>query len=699
MEPLTSNSTWGNLAARRWFAPALATLLLSAALWVMTRAWDASLLDRTQFRQTQTALTAYWLQKDGFHLAYPTPIFGPPWSVPLEFPLYQWLVARLSNATGISLVSAARAWGIVFFLAGLPAIYGLATRAEPDARRRLLVPAVLLTVPVCLFYARSVMIESCAAALAVWFLYAHVRSLQLPSWRWTAVAAVTGVLAAVVKITTFALFGVPAVLYTLYRLWKSACPKPADLPAASFFRLMFASVVPAVSALAIALWWIAFSDSVKRANPFAAELTSGNLTSWNYGAALQRVDPAFWRIIGHQLFSGMLSGPVIILLAVGFVFISSHYRRAALLCGSGFLVGPLLFSNLYAIHEYYSFPSAFFAAAAAGIILAGILETRRLGAIVKALTLSTFLVLQACNFNQGYADTLKHPLPAPPPLAEIIRQSTPEDGIVLFYGWDWNTLIPFYAQRRVIMVPNGRDEDADALRTVLAKLGAERVAALVMHGTHQHSAGFVGWRTRLLNLAAAPVAQSADGDLYLSAAAIPTLQSKLAGRSYPEVKLDFSNPPEHPDPWLIREAVDPGRYTEVAAPAPFAVFSPWQIVVANLKGHPVIFANAPSELHFNAPAGATRIEATVGLNEKSYAGPSPTDGVEVVIFELLPSGHRRMLYRRDLNPLTQPGDRGLQTISIGSIGPVSGSLVFAIYPGPADNTACDWGYWGHIKIY
>ena len=61
------------------------------------------------------------------------------------------------------------------------------------------------------------------------------------------------------------------------------------------------------------------------------------------------------------------------------------------------------------------------------------------------VALAAFLALQAFNFYQGYADTLERPPPSPPPLADIIRQSTSQDGIVLYYGWDWNTLIPYYA--------------------------------------------------------------------------------------------------------------------------------------------------------------------------------------------------------------------------------------------------------------
>src|SRR5690242_19652972 len=75
-------------------AIALALLFLHAAyfLWIGV---DRPALDYYAFRQTQTALSAYWLWKDGFRLIYETPVVGFPWSIPFEFPTYQWLVALL----------------------------------------------------------------------------------------------------------------------------------------------------------------------------------------------------------------------------------------------------------------------------------------------------------------------------------------------------------------------------------------------------------------------------------------------------------------------------------------------------------------------------------------------------------------------------------------------------------------------------
>ncbi|MEO6874087.1 MAG: glycosyltransferase family 39 protein [Opitutaceae bacterium] len=689
------------LASHRWFSPLLAGLLLGAAVWLMTRAWDASLLDRYQFRQTQTALNAYWMRHDSSILAYPLPIFGPPWSVPHEFPLYQWLVARVNQATGLPLVPAARIVGIIFFLLSLPAVYGLAGLVERDPRRRLLVPAAVLVTPVCLFYSRTFMIESCACALAVWFLYAHVRNLQQPNWRGITLTATLGVLAALVKITTFALFGAVAVIYTIYRLVESRrrSARPA-VPHPSFLRLGIASALPALLILAVAIGWIAFSDAIKRANPYAAMLTSANLHDWLYGTIAQRLDPAFWRLVGHEFSIGVLSGWMVLLLAAAACFIAPVYRRAALLCAAGFLIGPLFFSNLYFIHEYYYFPSAYFAAAAAGLVLAGIFETSRLRSTVKALVLLAFFGLQAVNFNGYYAFTLRH-LPNPaPPLAKILRLALPGDGIVLIHGWDWNTLLPYYAQRRAILVPLQYEDDVNRLTDVLTRLRPAQVSALIVQGPHRNDPAFIKWRTSRLNLSSTPVARSVDGDLYLPADAIAPLQAKLKDAyNYPGVQFDFSNPPEPVDPRLHYQKVNPATYAPVASPAPFAVFNPWSVDVAQLKGETTIFANAPSELHFHVPPGASRIEAIVGLNDGAYTAPNFTDGVDVVIFEHLPGGGRRVLYQRYLDPVKHAEDRGPQSISLQNIGPVPGPLIFAIYPGPADNLACDWGYWRHIRIH
>src|SRR4030042_2910398 len=60
------------------------------------------------WRTSHTLLTSLWFQKEGIDLFhYQTPVFGPPWQVPLEFPLYQAICTVVSNLTSIELTLSA----------------------------------------------------------------------------------------------------------------------------------------------------------------------------------------------------------------------------------------------------------------------------------------------------------------------------------------------------------------------------------------------------------------------------------------------------------------------------------------------------------------------------------------------------------------------------------------------------------------
>ena len=82
--------------------------LLVFSLWAVSCGWTHNLLDAHGFRQTQTAISTYYLLKGSSVLAYETPVLGPPWSIPFEFPLYQWLVALAVAVLDLNIESAGR---------------------------------------------------------------------------------------------------------------------------------------------------------------------------------------------------------------------------------------------------------------------------------------------------------------------------------------------------------------------------------------------------------------------------------------------------------------------------------------------------------------------------------------------------------------------------------------------------------------
>ena len=110
-------------------ALALFAVALLLSLWGVHVGWASKRLLGFEFRQAQTAVSAYWIKEEhNFSLAYPTPVLGKPWSVPMEFPLYQWTVVGLTEVTGLSLTKAGRAVSITCFYLCLPAIFLLLRR-------------------------------------------------------------------------------------------------------------------------------------------------------------------------------------------------------------------------------------------------------------------------------------------------------------------------------------------------------------------------------------------------------------------------------------------------------------------------------------------------------------------------------------------------------------------------------------------
>ncbi len=66
---------------------ALFVLALGFNGWAVSVGWKHANLPGQEFRQAQTAISAYFIkQEHNFSLAYPTPVLGKPWSAPFEFP-------------------------------------------------------------------------------------------------------------------------------------------------------------------------------------------------------------------------------------------------------------------------------------------------------------------------------------------------------------------------------------------------------------------------------------------------------------------------------------------------------------------------------------------------------------------------------------------------------------------------------------
>lgn len=699
-EPTSSPSqeTGRDRSQERWLWVVFLAVVGLAA-WMLTRSWQASILDRYEFRQLQTALSAYWVTQEGFRLDYLTPLFGPPWSIPMEFPTYQWCVAAVAMVCGLPVEQAGRLVGVGFYGATLPAAYGLLALAGLTTSRRLLTLAVILVTPVYLFYPRTVMIETAALCFAVWFLFALHRSLATRRITWLAASVALGVLAALTKITTLAVFLPPALALGLDAartvLRASAARKTRELG-----PVALRVVLPVALALGVAYAWISHGDAIKHSNPYTGFLASTELRQWNYGPLGLRLEPSFWQNLRNNVFLNVLSEGGLALALVCAAFATRRARWVALAAAAGFISGPLVFANLYHVHDYYFTANALLLTGAAGMLLASAWDNPRFPSAARWVALLVFLGLQYQAFDRNYHYYYWKEAPPPPPLADIIRESVPAEGVVLISGADWDPLLPYYAQRRAVMVAGGRDAEVEVLENVLAQLPPRRVAAMVLVGDKlRQDPALVRTRAARLGLWPHPFATDDAADLYLPLEAVTVAARRLADRSFAPARILVRPPLPSVTPSANDEDLS-GRDFPSCTPGPSRARSQFGISVQQIDGRPVLSAHASSELYFHPPAGAHRITAVVGLPASTHAKPLPeaTDGVVVEIFEQLPDNNRRSLYRRELSPATRVADQGPQELALENDIPFVGDLIFSVTPGAAGNLAYDQAYWARIEI-
>lgn len=656
-------------------------VIVAVALCQLFRSWDASLLDRYEFRQLQTALSTYWIAHDGWQLAYPTPLFGPPWSIPMEFPTYQIITAALHNISGMRLEQTGRLVSILMLLACLPALHDLLSLVRLSHSRRLIVHALVLTAPVYLFYGRTFMIETTALSLSVWFLALLRRSLDRPSV-WLMISCATiAVLAALTKVTTFAVFGLPAAV-----LCVGAWCKPNERTART--RISIAAVAPALFSLWFAWRWVRFSDGVKDSNPFSGFLTSRELAGWNFGSWSLRSDWSFWlhlqeNVTSHNLAEGALA---VALLCIPFA--TKRARWIAATAVLGFLSGPLVFANLYHLHDYYYAANALFLVSAAGLLLGSAWDNPRLPRGFNWLALAIMLVCQGYAYYRGYASHHRHPAPPAPKLAEIVKQHVPVDGVVLIYGADWNPLLPYYIERRVIMVPGERENETAVLEDVLARLPSASIDAMIVHGEKlRQRLDFIRDRVERFKLQPIPAASDDDDDVYLPGIA--------------KTRAAMTVPPHQPwsFPTDLAETPLPEPAMKLFNPLPRITRSRYGLSAATLNDSPILNAHAPSEFVFTIPPHAREVNAVVGLPDAAFepGHASISDGITVEIIHSTPHGHR-VLAQRYLNPAANPSDRGPQEIQANLPTAPEGDLLLRIGSGRKNDSTQDWAYCRSLEI-
>ena len=411
----------------------------------------------TPFREGQTAITAYYMAKGTSpFLAYEVPVRGKPWAIPMEFPLFQWLVAQLGGTDLDVLRWMGRLLSFTSWLGCLAFAYLLARRAPVTAFDRRWFLILLASSPIYVAYSTSFLIETFALFFALGYLWAFVRTREGSAWGFSLLAIGFGLLSSLSKPTTWAPFAGVIILIVMidsiaYLLRKE--PIKASIPI-----LLRASLIIGVPLLA-GLSWVHFGDTVKMENPLTRGLTSENLSNWNYGTLAQKLSPEVWSLILGKQWILLLGVGACLLPLVGLFTVIRSVQSLKqrqwvqplwwLLALAGYLSAPIVFTNLHYRHDYYMLANGFFLIA---VFVLGMSYLRNSNVVGKwisfgyALTLISMLVA-----GSGYL-MLKKSFSEPQEVALMeILDALPE-GPVVFNGFGWSSKMPFEMRRRALMV-------------------------------------------------------------------------------------------------------------------------------------------------------------------------------------------------------------------------------------------------------
>jgi hypothetical protein len=702
--PAPTSARWEN-----W----LATLLLLAAAiwcgWAATRAWHNGNLPGCEFRQAQTAVSAYWIQHDrDFSLAYPTPVLGKPWSIPMEFPLYQWTVVAVSDLTSAPLVQSARAVSLACLVLALPAIWILLRRFGLQPARRALLLALVLTCPLLIFYARSFLIETMALMTSLWFVAAFGEAMHTRRLGWLCLANLAGAIAGPVKVTTFILYLVPAAAWgawLLLRVWRERAGSWQPVRSTLAWGLGCV-VLPFAATFA----WTDFADDVKACSLGGAFLGSANMTGFNFGLG-EIFDLRFSAQAWHDMFNfwshGILAAPAAVAATAIAALCGGRWRWAALGCLGLFFLAQFIFPLLYAWHEYYFVANAVLLVLAAGFAVCGLLEAPRARVVGWALA-GLLLVGQGRLFVTSYLRPhLSYLSYGGTGLTELLRNMIDPEEVLVIAGEDWDSSTPFFAQRRALMIRRNLETDWDYLDRAFRGLQGEQIGALLLTGEQRQNSQLLQMAGDHLGIDPRPALEHGNTTVYLHRdlvaehATDPFRQAPFSGVTWHE-RLEPAQPPIPLAEREIDTVTLKGRSRLLfrgMTPQPFKFFSQFGSGRVPMHGKRVVTAHPLTRLWFHKPAEATRLTFSFGLAEAAYADPANgTDGVEFRISEIRTDGTRHQLYSRTLEPADMPADRGEVRATVPLEQSGTGDLLIETGPGAGNNFSYDWAFLGDVEI-
>lgn len=396
-----------------------------------------------QFRQSQTALLARSFQESGLG-AFPglLPIFGYESQVPMEFPLYQILGAAFGSAFG-NLEFGLATLSLALFMMVHVVVLAL-LRAESRSTK-ILFGMLYQFLPFGVIWGTAPLPDTLSVLLGLFFVFFANRYSTTDSKLTLLLAIISLSLSALVKPTTWPLI----VLLGIALSFREA----------SGIKRVIVKVygIAAIVSVALTAVWTYYSDEIKRANFFAANLSSDSLREWNFSTLQERLDLKLWdRIFFHfeQFIFPSAWGVLLFLLTI-LVFRNSaiDWKFFGILTLSA--ISPtLVFFNLFQVHSYY-FLSSFFVYC---LIFVFAVDTASTALKNKAALLNPGFLVLTLLFMWSQPEPLvwtkaQYELRSQSAAAADLESSTQLSDTIFVIHCDYDSTLLYQANRKGTMIP------------------------------------------------------------------------------------------------------------------------------------------------------------------------------------------------------------------------------------------------------
>lgn len=407
------------------------------------------------FRQSQTAISALWFNLESpiqGLLDYETPELGPPWKIPMEFPLYQAVVAYFSRATGLPITASGRIVGGIFFLITIIPFYMLCSGLGFGKRFFYSSAVLLVGSPLYIFYSRMFLIESTAVFLGFVFLAFLEKALSKRNSILWVCAGIAAILCGLVKVTTFPSFGVAAIGIVFLKNPITSPLNWKSFKKSTFFPLAKLAILGAI-VVAIVAFWTYRADAIKLGGELSRFLTSSNLSSWNYGSLEQKLD---WRLWRELLFGRVIK----LVFGWGVVFgfflaVSTLLRGKQILIFFWFIglfiIPMLLFTNLHYVHPHYQTANAFWLVFAFSLGLTA--WSYKVDWRIFAMAITLIFICQLYSFYRGDYSRIKLYQNDSLSAGLFIQENSSLEDSLLVFGDDWSPEVSYYAERKAHYIP------------------------------------------------------------------------------------------------------------------------------------------------------------------------------------------------------------------------------------------------------